>query len=93
VDSEEELNGRNFLGGDIIFKYAKYRHKPKTGSITIYPTNYVGTHEVESVTAGKRIAYLGALLYGTPANASPVPEVGEERIWLQNLKKDAGLMY
>ena len=87
------MDGTNFLGGDIIFKYAKYRHKPKAGSITIYPTNYVGTHEVERVTAGKRIAYLAAILYGTPADSKPVPEAGEARIWLQNLKKDAGLMY
>ena len=93
MDSEEELNGRNFLGGDIVFKYAKHRHKPKMGSLVIYPTNYVGTHEVDPVTAGKRIAYLGAYLYGTPTHASPVPEIGEERIWLQNLKKDAGLQY
>lgn len=93
VDSEEELNGTNFLGGDIIFKYAKYRHKPKVGSIAIYPTNYVGTHEVEPITAGKRIAYLGAYLYGTPANGSPIPQVGDSRIWMPNLRKDAGLEY
>ena len=92
VDSKEELSGTNFTGGDILFKYANYKHKPKMGSIAIYPANYIGTHEVEPVTGGKRIAYLSAVLYGTPENMSPIPIDGDSRIWMPNLKKDAGLI-
>jgi hypothetical protein len=91
VESEEELDGTNFIGGDIFFKHANYTHKPKAGTIAIYPTNYIGTHEVYPVTRGKRIAYLAAISYGTPDNGSPIPVEGESRIWMPNLRKDAGL--
>ncbi len=93
VESKEQLNGTNFIGGNIFFKHAKHTHKPKAGTIAIYPTNYIGTHEVYPVTDGKRIAYLSAISYGTPGNASPVPIEGDSRIWMPNLKKDAGLEF
>ncbi len=89
VDNEEDLNGFNYIGGKIKFKYANFTHSPKVGSAVIYPTNYIGTHEVSPVTHGKRVAYLGAFLYGTPDNASE----NDGRIWLPNLKKDAGLEF
>lgn len=93
VESEEELNGTNFIGGNIFFKHAKYTHVPKAGTIAIYPTNYVGTHEVYPVTKGKRIAYLSAISYGTPENGSPIPVDGDSRIWMPDLRKDAGLQF
>jgi len=89
VDTEDELNGFNFTGGEIKFKHAKYTHKPKVGSAVIYPTNYIGTHEVATVRDGLRIAYLGQFLYGTPEHAKD----GDWRIWMPNLKKDAGLQF
>lgn len=93
VESEKELDGTNFIGGNIFFKHAKYTHVPKSGTIAIYPTNYVGTHEVYPVTKGKRIAYLAAISYGTPENGSPIPVDGDSRIWMPNLRKDAGLEF
>jgi len=93
VESEEELDGTNFIGGNIFFKHAKYTHVPKVGTIAIYPANYVGTHEVYPVTKGKRIAYLSAISYGTPENGSPIPVDGDSRFWMPNLRKDAGLEY
>jgi hypothetical protein len=88
VETEDELNGYNFTGGEIKFRHAKYTHKPKAGSAVIYPTNYIGTHEVVPVKNGLRIAYLGSFLYGTPEHARE----GDGRIWMPNLKKDAGLV-
>jgi hypothetical protein len=82
VSSIKELNGYNFFGGAINFKYAKFKHHPKTGSAAIYPTNYVGTHSVDPVTHGKRIVYLSSFLYGNPENSSPF----DSRIWLPNFQ-------
>jgi hypothetical protein len=45
------------------------------------------------VTKGKRIAYLSAISYGTPENGSPIPVDGDSRIWMPNLRKDAGLQF
>jgi hypothetical protein len=91
VEEESSLDGTTYTGGDIYFKYAKYKHKPKMGDILIYPANFIGTHEVAPVLKGKRIAYLGACLYGTPEHFSPKPIESDHRIWLLNLKKDVGL--
>lgn len=85
VNTKEELDGTNFMGGEISFKHAKYVHKPKRGTAAIYPANYVGTHEVFPVIDGIRVAYLGSFLYGTPENAHP----NDSRIWMKNLKKDS----
>lgn len=93
VDSEEDLDGTNFMGGEITFKYAKYTHKPKTGTIAIYPTSYVGTHEVLPITHGKRIAYLGAIGYGTPDGAHPIEVLGDTRKWMPNLQRDASVAH
>jgi len=89
VETEEELDGTNFIGGWIKFRHAKYTHKPKRGTAVIYPANYVGTHEVTPVTHGMRIAYLGSFLYGSPQNAVP----NDGRIWMPNLKKDSGFYF
>lgn len=91
VDSLDELNEYNFIGGEITHRHAKHTHKPKAGSAVIYPTNYIGTHEVAPVTAGLRIAYLGSFLYGTPSDG--ITEHGDWRIWMPNLRKDAGLEF
>jgi hypothetical protein len=89
VDNVEDLNDYNFLGGEITNRHAKHTHKPKAGSAVIYPTNFIGTHEVAPVTKGLRIAYLGSFLYGTPEHHFE----GDSRIWMPNLRKDAGLEY
>lgn len=98
VEKEEDLNDYNYLGGTIHFKHAKYSHVPKSGSAVIYPANYIGTHEVDPVTHGKRIAYLGAFLYGNTedSNSRSNPKFfnpGDSRIWMPDLIKDAGLEF
>lgn len=98
VLEEENLNEYNYIGGSIRFKHAKYVHVPKAGSAVIYPANYIGTHEVDPVTHGKRVAYLGAFLYGNPESSNSKSNPGyfdpeDTRIWMPNLKKDAGLEF
>ena len=58
VDTEEELDGTNFTGGEMWFPYLdNLTYKPKTGDILFFPANYVGTHGVHNITGGIRYDY------------------------------------
>ena len=50
----------------MYFPYPEVTYKPSTGDILFFPQNYVGTHSVNSVTAGERYVYLGN--YGQGGN-------------------------
>jgi len=58
ADSPEDLNGENYLGGELFFPYLNIEVKPKAGDVVIFPTNYVATHGVRRVIAGNRYCYL-----------------------------------
>ena len=72
VETEEELNGRNFTKGHHYFNYLDIEYKPKKGDIMFFPANYMAAHEVKSVGSGTRFTYLGWYSHGTPN-----PEVNE----------------
>lgn len=48
----------DFNGGQISWRIWGITNRPKTGSILIYPSSFVGCHEVAPVTDGTRYAYL-----------------------------------
>jgi len=58
VDTEEELDGTNFTGGEMWFPFLNnLTYKPRTGDILFFPANYVGTHGVHNITGGIRYDY------------------------------------
>ena len=90
VDSEQELNGHNYVGGELHFPNISTTWKPKMGSVAIYPSSYIGRHEVLPVSAGQRYAYLSIACYGTSFDREEV--VGEEnpyKKWMPNLIDEA----
>lgn len=58
VDSKEKLDGTNFVGGELYFPYLGIESVPHRGDIVIFPTNYIASHGVKTVTDGIRYAYL-----------------------------------
>jgi hypothetical protein len=54
----EEFDGSNYSGGELTFPYLGIEQKPKSGDIVIFPTNYIATHGVNTVTHGQRYCYL-----------------------------------
>jgi len=66
VENESELNGTNFTGGEHYFNYLDITYKPKKGDLLMFPSNYMGAHEVKEVTGGVRYSYLGWYSQGTP---------------------------
>lgn len=80
VETEEELDGTNFTGGEHSFSYYDISIRPKRGDMLFFPANYLAAHEVKTVTGGWRYSYLGWYCQGSPnknyheAVADPVTE-------------------
>lgn len=72
VDTTEELDGTNFIGGHHYFNYLDIDVKPNRGDLLMFPSNFMAAHEVKPVQDGERYSYLGWYSHGTPN-----PEVGE----------------
>jgi len=72
----------DFDGGEISWRIWGITSKPKIGSIFIYPSSFVGCHEVAPVTNGVRYAYLRWYGHGE------IPHEPNESVLhlLQNLK-------
>jgi hypothetical protein len=66
VDSEEELDGRNFTGGHLRFVHLGISYKPRKGDVIFFPTNYLASHDVETMGKGVRYSYL--TFFGQGAN-------------------------
>lgn len=89
VDNESELNEFNYIGGEINFPNIEYKWKPKSGSVVIYSSGYLGRHEVLPVTAGQRYAFLSVASYGTSFDQEEyVGQPSGSKIWMQDLEKD-----
>jgi hypothetical protein len=95
VETEEELNGRNFTGGALQFVHLGIKYKPKRGDIIFFPTNYVASHNVERMGKGVRYSYL--TFFGQGADDPPAniriaePEASFEwcpPVWLNNIYDD-----
>jgi len=69
----------SYTGGEIYFPYADVKYTPKSGDMIMFPSNYLGTHEVLNVSFGERYAYVGYFAQG-----SSDPEKGI------NIKDDTG---
>lgn len=88
VENEDQLNGENFTGGHIKFKYTGLDYMPKAGSAVVYPSNYIGTHEVTAVTKGSRYVFLEFFAYGIPKSADGTSGNGDNLEWLTNIRND-----
>jgi len=69
----------NYEGGELHFKTWGITVKAPVGTITVYPSNFMGAHEVLPVTSGVRYSYLGWFCHGDNSNKSML---------LQDLQKD-----
>jgi hypothetical protein len=98
VDTEEELNGKNFTGGEHYFNYLDITYKPKKGDLLMFPSNYMGAHEVKMVSGGVRYSYLGWYSQGTPNPAvnesvtdpikDPINALHDTNIYMPTLAQD-----
>jgi predicted 2-oxoglutarate/Fe(II)-dependent dioxygenase YbiX len=82
-------NLMEYEGGELSFPNIPLTWKPKHGSAAIYPSNYIGRHEVYPVKNGERYAFLTMACYGTSFdNKEKVGEPNTYKIWMKDLLSD-----
>lgn len=83
--------GKDYEGGQLNFPSIPYSHEPKAGDVIMYPSNYIGRHEVLPVTSGKRLAFLTMACYGVDLQ-NQEEFIGMEnpyKFWMPELIKDS----
>jgi len=80
-NSSDQPDNFSYSGGEMYFEQANYTFVPRQGSVIMYPSNYIGRHEVKPVTKGNRYVYLQFYSYGNP-EGTPVQ-------WMDTLNKDS----
>jgi hypothetical protein len=87
----------DYEGGDLYFRMWDVSVRLEAGDIVMYPSTYLGAHEVTPVTAGHRVVYLQWFCHGDTGqlqSPSETPDtVRSPHTWLLNLKKDVGQEY
>jgi len=81
VDSPEELDGTNFMGGWVQFPYLDISYQPKRGDMLVFPSSYSAAHQCGLVEEGTRYSNVGWLCQGTPNGAvgeNVLDPVGED---------------
>ena len=87
----------DYEGGDLQFRMWDVSIRLEAGDIAMYPSTYLGAHEVTPVTSGRRIVYLQWFCHGDTGYLQSPNEtpntVRSPHTWLLNLKSDVGPEY
>lgn len=94
VGEQDKVCKYGYTGGEIVFPYAGVVHQPKSGDLLIFPSNYLGTHEVRPCLSGNRYVYISYFSHGS-AQAErgivPGPKVSvgkQSQVWMETIVKD-----
>lgn len=95
VPSEEDIIKYEYNKGEIIFPYANVTYTPKAGDVLMFPSNYLGTHEIKECVNGSRYAYIGYFAQGSShpergihITDSSFPAGMQGQVWIDNLRED-----
>jgi hypothetical protein len=65
AESIEECGQYQYVGGEIEFPYLGISHKPKSGDVIMFPSNFMATHRVKELFGGSRYAYISYFSHGS----------------------------
>lgn len=91
---EENLGKHEYNGGEISFPYAGVTHRPKSGDLLMFPSNYLGTHEVKPCSNGNRYVYITYFSHGSAQEERGISpggkvQVGKQsQVWMESLVDD-----
>jgi predicted 2-oxoglutarate/Fe(II)-dependent dioxygenase YbiX len=75
-----------YSGGGVRFRTWGITVEPEFGSALIYPSNFIGCHEVDEVVEGERWAFLSWFYHGNGQENKP-----RALEWVKQFKSDVGL--
>ena len=88
-DDGVSSTAETYSGGHIRYPNADFELIPKKATAVVYPSNYIGRHEVSIVNSGVRYAYLVNVCQGTSLdNSEKVGQENNMKTWLQSLSED-----
>ena len=97
-DGMDEITKNSFSGGHHYFDYLDIRYIPRKGDILMFPSNFIASHMVETVSRGERYSYLGWYSHGSPnekhnesiidPNENPEMAVIGTNIYMPTLRDD-----
>ena len=95
VDDESQLDGTNFVGGHLRFFHMDIEYRPQRGDVIMFPTNYIASHDVTRMTAGRRYTYLSFFGQGSPDDKVNINVVEPDQsfdwcpgMWMNNIYDD-----
>ena len=86
--------GAGFNGGNLKFEHLKLEVRVGPGDHILFPSNYMGAHEITPVTEGTRYSYISTFGQGTSAPDRGIVIQSERksglqgRTWLPTLEQD-----
>lgn len=84
-----EAEQYSYTGGEFVYPNAGFEWAPVAGSAVIYPSSYIGRHEVRPVLSGHRYAFLTTASYGSQSpGQQKIGEYNPNIIWMPELKED-----
>jgi len=95
VSTKEDIKKYEYNNGEIYFPYADVKYTPKSGDLLMFPSNYLGTHQIQKCINGHRYAYIGYFAQGSSHPERGINIIEEElpagsqgQIWMKNLRED-----
>jgi hypothetical protein len=94
VDSVDQIQKYEYIGGELDFKYLDVTYKPKTGDVIMFPSNYMATHEVRPLHSGSRYVYISYFSHGSAdiqrgiGPAEKLDTLSSGQVWIPSVFKD-----
>lgn len=95
VESKNEIKKYEYLHGQICFPYSNIVYKPKCGDLLMFPSNYLGSHQINPCEEGSRYAYIGYYSQGSPhpdrginITHGDIPPGLQGQVWMPDIVKD-----
>ncbi len=80
-----------YEGGDVAFRMWGITIKPKYGSMLIYPSSFIGCHEVLPVVSGNRWVFIKWFTHGDSVAIPNEDGTSDQSGWVDGFRRDAGI--
>lgn len=80
----------DFTGGEFVFTTIGEEISLKAGDGLIYPSNFIGSHEVKKIQSGERWSFLSFFSHAR-TNFGGENDINQRNMWLNKFRSDVGI--